>query len=117
MEIVRARGTALGRNAGTRFGQLGWAVAAETGGATDIAGQTRATLAELDRVLAELGTDKTKMLNATVYIASIDRKAEMDAVWNAWIGDDPQHWPQRACVESAVGGGCLVEIVVVAVCP
>ena len=40
-------------------------------------------------------------------------KAEMDAVWCAWIGDE-EYWPQRACVGANLAGSDLVEIVVIA---
>ena len=41
-------------------------------------------------------------------------KPEMDEVWNAWIGPNPDHWPQRACVGAALADGCLVEIILLA---
>lgn len=33
-----------------------------------------------------------------------------------WIGDDPQHWPQRACVEAPLNKYTMVEFVVIASC-
>ena len=41
-------------------------------------------------------------------------KPEMDEVWNAWIGPNPDHWPQRACVGAALAEGSLVEIILLA---
>ena len=72
---------------------------------------------EIDGILAGLGTDKTKLLNATVYIDRMQHKAAMDRAWCEWIGDDPQNWPQRACIESRLHGYDLVEIVVIATAP
>ena len=69
-------------------------------------------LALIERSLIEAGSDKTKLLQATVYVTEISRKAEMDEVWNEWIG--PDNWPQRACIGVDLAPGDLVEIVVIA---
>ena len=58
------------------------------------------------------GTDRTRLLSATVYITDMSRKPILNEVWDAWIG--PDHWPQRACVEAGLGGDTLVEIVAIA---
>ncbi|MBL4720000.1 MAG: RidA family protein, partial [Alphaproteobacteria bacterium] len=78
----------------------------------DLAEQTRLTLAKLDKNLGDLGSDKTRILSATVYITDISKKADMDAVWNPWIG--PGNWPQRACIGVDLAEGDLVEITIVA---
>jgi enamine deaminase RidA (YjgF/YER057c/UK114 family) len=80
----------------------------------DVAGQTRQTLEQIERSLDALGTGKTRLLSAQVFLTDMGRKAEMDAVWNEWIGPDPGHWPQRACLGTALTGDLLVEITVVA---
>ena len=41
----------------------------------------------------------------------------MDRAWLDWIGDDPAHWPQRACVEAPLYRYTMVEFVVIAACP
>ena len=41
-------------------------------------------------------------------------KTRFDAVWNPWIGPDPAHWPQRACVGAVLAGECQVEIILLA---
>lgn len=57
--------------------------------------QTTAVLAEIDRILAECGTDKTRILYAQVWLADMADFAEMNAVWDAWV---PQgNTPARAC--------------------
>ena len=116
-EIIRVRGNARGRNAGTKYNGLAWAVATDEANAPDMYGQTKAALAEIDRVLAELGTDRTRLVNTTVYVAKIQLKEEMDRAWREWIGEDPRHWPQRACVEAPLDRYTLVEFVVIAACP
>lgn len=114
MDIVRSPGTAAGRNQGSAFGQLVWAVATDRSSSATIEEQTRKTLSELDRVLAELGSNRTRILSATVYMARMSDKPQMDAVWVEWIGADKGHWPQRACVGAPLEGKTLVEIVLVA---
>ena len=60
--------------------------------------QTKAILDQIDSLLAEAGTDKSKALSATIWLCSMDDFAEMNAVWDAWssVGNAPC----RACVES-----------------
>ena len=77
--------------------------------------QTRQALAQLDRHLAEAGTDRSRLLSVTVYLADITLKPGMNAVWDAWI--DPACPPQRACVGAALEGDDLVEFVGVAALP
>ena len=112
MTIERLAGDAKGRSRAVAHDGRVYTVATAADTALDVAGQTEQTLAAIDRNLANCGTDRTRILSATVYLADIARKAEMDAVWNAWIG--PDNWPQRACVGAALHGDTVVEITVVA---
>ena len=75
--------------------------------------QTRNILDRIDGFLAEAGSDKTKILRATIWLANMDDFAEMNAVWDAWV---PQgHAPARACVESRLANpDFTVEIGVIA---
>jgi enamine deaminase RidA (YjgF/YER057c/UK114 family) len=79
----------------------------------DTAGQTRQILATIDRLLAECGTDKTRILTAQIFLAGIADFAAMNGVWDAWV---PQgHTPARATVEAKLAAPKYrVEIVVVA---
>ncbi len=114
MDILRSAGSAPGRNQGTAFGQFVWAVATDRTASATIEEQTRRSLSELDRVLTELGSNRSRILSATVYLASMLDKPKMDAVWVEWIGSDKSHWPQRACVGAVLEGKTLVEIVLLA---
>ena len=60
--------------------------------------QTKVVLAQVDRLLAEAGSDKTKILTAQIWVADIADFAEMNAVWDAWVPEG--NAPCRACVES-----------------
>ena len=59
--------------------------------------QTREILAAIERLLAEAGSDKTKILSTTIYLADIATFAEMNAVWDAWVaaGHAPAREPSR----------------------
>lgn len=63
-----------------------------------VAIQTKAILDEIDKKLAEAGTDKTKVLSATIWLCNMDDYVEMNEVWDAWATGG--HAPCRACVES-----------------
>jgi enamine deaminase RidA (YjgF/YER057c/UK114 family) len=81
--------------------------------ASDVAGQTRDILAQIDGLLAEAGSDKTKVLMATIWLSDIGTFDEMNAEWDAWVPDG--HAPARACVESKLAfPQFAVEIRVVA---
>jgi enamine deaminase RidA (YjgF/YER057c/UK114 family) len=60
--------------------------------------QTKDILAIIERLLAEAGTDKTRILSATVYLVDISTFAEMNAVWDGWVAAG--HPPARATVEA-----------------
>lgn len=74
--------------------------------------QARDTLRVIDRNLAEAGTTKSNILSATVYIADMSRKPELNRAWDEWV--DRANLPQRACLGVALEGDDLVEIVVTA---
>ena len=75
--------------------------------------QTRQVLGRIDELLAQAGTDKTKLLSANVWLTDIGKFAEMNAVWDAWVS--PGNTPARATVEAKLATpDFLVEIMVVA---
>ena len=113
MTIKRFPGTAKGRCRAVTHGGLVYAVATDETCAPGVAEQTRRTLEMLDKTLTETGSDKTKLLSATVYLRDMSTKAEMDEVWCAWIGGE-ESWPQRACVGADLAGEDLIEVVVTA---
>ncbi len=113
MTITRFPGSTQGRCRAVAHGGLVYAVATDLKDSATVAEQTRNTLEYLDQYLAEAGTDKTRLLQATVYLRDMATKAEMDEVWCAWIGPE-DNWPQRACIGTDLAGSDLIEIVVVA---
>lgn len=79
----------------------------------DIGGQTRQVLATIDKLLAEAGSDKTKILSTTIYITDMANFPAMNAVWDAWVAKG--NTPPRATVEAQLAKPAyLVEITVIA---
>jgi len=79
----------------------------------DVVAQTRTALAEVDALLAECGSDKSKILSAQVWLADIADFAAMNSVWDAWV--DAANPPARATCEAKLATpDYLVEVIVVA---
>jgi enamine deaminase RidA (YjgF/YER057c/UK114 family) len=80
---------------------------------SSVAGQTRDILAKIDGLLAEAGSDRSKLLSATIWLTNMDTFNEMNAVWDAWVA--PGNTPARACVEARLARPeFVVEIGVIA---
>ena len=76
-------------------------------------GQTKQVLAQIDALLAEVGSDKTKILSATYFPAEHDGFSGLNAVWETWV--PAGHCPARATVEAKLAGPeYKVEIQVIA---
>ena len=79
----------------------------------DIKGQTQQILDKIDGYLAEAGADKSKLLQANLWITDMANFSAMNEVWNAWV--DPENPPVRACVRADLAvPELLVEIMVTA---
>jgi enamine deaminase RidA (YjgF/YER057c/UK114 family) len=113
--IERKRGIYNGRNKSSAYKDLVWTVATSPDTTLDIQGQTKLALDVIQNNLIELGSDKTKIVSAQVYIADMNSKSSMDSVWCEWFGDNLQNWPQRACLGVDLEGDVLIEITVTAV--
>ena len=88
--------------------------APEGGPLGDIKAQTRMVLAQIDRLLAQAGTDKSKLLTAQVWLTDMSLFAQHNDAWNEWV--DADNPPVRACLNSPQlwKAGMLVEIMVTA---
>lgn len=79
----------------------------------DIRGQTAEVLAMVDKLLAEAGSDKTRLLRVQIYLADMADFAGMNAVWDTWVS--PGHTPPRATVQAQLGNpDWRIEVVVTA---
>jgi enamine deaminase RidA (YjgF/YER057c/UK114 family) len=75
--------------------------------------QTQEVLSVIDSHLAKAGSDKSKLLTATIYITDMKNFAEMNAVWDGWVSAG--NTPARATVEAKLAAPQYgVEIMVIA---
>lgn len=82
----------------------------------DIEGQTKQVLANIDKMLALAGTDKSHMLSAQVFIKNLADFDAFNAIWTQWVADITP--PSRATIEAnLVNPNWLVEIMVIAAKP
>ncbi len=79
----------------------------------DISVQTEQVLDTIDQLLAEAGSDKSRLLSAQIWLANIGHFAEMNQVWDAWVPEGQA--PARACIEARLAAPeYLVEIGIIA---
>ena len=79
----------------------------------DVKGQTNQILSQIDELLGLVGSDKSKLLSAAVYLSDMAHFGAMNAAWEAWI--DPSNPPVRATVEAKLAAPKYqVEIVIIA---
>ncbi|WP_020187594.1 RidA family protein [Methylopila sp. 73B] len=82
----------------------------------DVVEQTRQVLAKIDAILAEAGTDKSRILSAMVWLPAIGDFGAFNTVWDAWVA--PGAGPARACVESRLADPAIkVEVGCIAAVP
>ena len=114
-KIQRGPGNVPTRTWGSGYKDLVWALGMSDDFTLSAEDQAKRAYENLDKVLADLGTDKTKILSATVILNDIGNKPMTDKIWAEWIGGDPAHWPERSCHGVTLHAGNQIEIRVVAV--
>lgn len=87
-------------------------VATATEKAPSVYDQACDALANIDRNLAEAGTNKSRIITVMVYIADMNDKPEFNRAWDEWV--DRDNLPVRACLGVDLEGDDLVELVVTA---
>lgn len=79
----------------------------------DLYAQTQEVLATIDSLLAQVGSDKSRLLGCQIFLKNINQIDEMNRAWDAWIAAG--HTPPRATVQAAMSNPrWAVEIVVTA---
>lgn len=79
----------------------------------DMAGQTRQVLSDVDSLLDEHNSDKTRILQCLIYISDMSQFAEMNSVWDKWVVSG--YTPPRATVQAQLASPQkLIEVVVTA---
>ncbi len=88
-------------------------LAGQVAAGNSVTEQMTGVLAQIDARLASAGSDRSKLLSATIWLTDITSVKEMNEVWLGWI--DPENKPVRATVQAAlVDPAFLVEVMVVA---
>ncbi len=80
----------------------------------NLEGQTRQTFEKIDDLLRQAGSDKTKILTATIWLADIQTRPEMTKIWKEWL--PAGQLPPRAAMEAVLGDNILVEVMLQAAC-
>lgn len=94
------------------FNGIAW-LAGQIGEGATVSEQTEDALAEIDALLSRIGSDRTKILSAQIWLADIADFEEMNAVWDAWVAIG--HTPARATGEAKLADPRYrVEIIVTA---
>ncbi len=77
--------------------------------------QTEQVLAKVDKLLAEAGSDKSRILSAQIWIANIGHFSQMNEVWDTWVPEG--NAPARARIEARLASpDLLVEVGIIAAC-
>jgi enamine deaminase RidA (YjgF/YER057c/UK114 family) len=88
-------------------------VVANNAGGESVTKQTQDVLSTIDGHLKKAGSDKSKLLTATIYLTDMKTFAEMNAVWDGWVSEG--NTPARATVEAKLASPQYsVEIMVTA---
>ncbi len=114
MQIERWRGSGNGRSRSVAYGNLVWTVANAIDTSAGFEAQAIESLRMLDYHLTEAGSGRSHLLSLQVIFSNIENRGAFDSLWQEWIGPNPEHWPQRACFQSALAPGLLLELVAVA---
>lgn len=79
----------------------------------DINQQTREALAKVDDLLKQAGSDKSRVLSATIWLRDMEDYDGLNAVWDQWVV--PGQTPARCCGKVQLADPAQrVEIIVVA---
>ena len=94
------------------YNGIAW-VAGQVGEGATVAEQMTDCLAQVDRILASVGSDKTKILYAQIWLADMATFGEMNSVWDTWVVKG--HTPARATGEAMLAAPKYkVEVIVTA---
>jgi enamine deaminase RidA (YjgF/YER057c/UK114 family) len=74
--------------------------------------QSREVLEKIDHLLQQAGSDRSKLLSASIWLADINDYLVFNSVWNEWIISGKQ--PARACVQARLAVPGAVEVAVIA---
>lgn len=91
-----------------------WAEVAEKPD-SDVRCQISQVLRQIDTTLAEIGSDRTRVIQVMIHLANLADVTILNEVWDGWVS--PGHAPIRACVQSGLAQGYFVEMLITAATP
>ena len=94
------------------FGGVAYFVEVADDPAQDIRGQVTQVLSQIDERLALVGSDRTRLLQVLIYLVDVEDASTLNPLWDEWAPEG--HAPSRACVQTRLAPGYLVEMVVTA---
>ena len=75
--------------------------------------QFRMVMKQIDERLAQVGSDRTRLLQVMIYLPNPADLSDFNELWDNWIPNG--HAPSRACVHTQLAAtGYCVELVVTA---
>ena len=81
--------------------------------AADVSTQTEQVLAKIEDLLAQAGSDKSKILSATIWLSDLHYFPDMNAKWDAWVPEGCA--PARAPVQASLADPQIkIEIGIIA---
>ena len=114
MKTERWGGGAIGRSHTVARGDLVWSVSNATTKGANFAVQVEETLEFLESSLLRAGSSRHKLLSVQVLLSDIAQREQFNERWCSWIGEEPEHWPQRAVFQAALAPGLAIELIVTA---
>lgn len=114
MLVQRWPASGKGRSKVVAYGGLVWTVANARTTPASFVDQVRESLDLLEAHLLLAGSSRKGLLSIQVMLSDIANRDAFDEIWQAWIGPEPGHWPQRACFQAGLAPDLLVELVAVA---
>lgn len=78
----------------------------------DARGQIAQVLSQIDATLMQISSDRTRILEVTVFLADLQDAPVLNELWDPWV--PVGHAPIRACVQAGLGGTCRVEALITA---
>jgi enamine deaminase RidA (YjgF/YER057c/UK114 family) len=110
-EIVRLGASRRWSDVVIHAGVARWVEVADDS-ARDARAQIAQVLHQIDATLAQIHSDKNRLLEVLMFLADLNDAAVLNELWDDWVCVG--HPPIRACVQAGLAGGCRVEMVVTA---
>lgn len=78
----------------------------------DARGQIGQVLNQIEATLTQIGSDRSRILEITIFLADLQDAAALNELWDPWV--PVGHAPIRACVQAGLGGNYRIEAIITA---